>query len=508
MASKSKRRGRVFRASCILAALIIAGSSFAWFTSKDEVTNRLSANANYGAAIVEDFTPPENLLPGQKVNKDVGVVNTGNIDAIVKTHLKGAINILKENAVANELDVLDSSSFTAPNTPVTDVNLKALGLTFKDSTDNFYRTLSVKERTNPQAPSDANDPGLDDGAVVESPEVNEYSEVEAIQAGGYLAYASGAFKFTPETAGYTYRNSGNTETITQTAATELTSAAIKNTWDGSDGAVGLKIDSDTFEPTSAGLFIFRRDVTEDATNGTYYEYTGYYFDGSNYLALHYLPNEGGTKYKSDYVIYSTKEAAETSGTVLSIGYEGTTHKTPVVKVAGTTVKLFSASYTRVEDVTGVYNQGTIIGANVDKAPTVTFTYDGGTANTDDDIKVVVYLDNVGVKAASDNAETWTEKDQNSVPYFYYNNDVEEGDTTAKLVDSVELDKNTKKSAYLAMDFDLSVLLDSIQVTYDEDGKEVVTAANDAWNDSVATATYDSGSNEIKSISWTAPATNP
>ena len=58
------------------AAMIIAGSTFAWFTSKDEVTNRLTANSDYGVSIVESFAPPANWLPGQTVNKDVYAVNT------------------------------------------------------------------------------------------------------------------------------------------------------------------------------------------------------------------------------------------------------------------------------------------------------------------------------------------------------------------------------------------------------------------------------------------------
>ena len=55
--------------------------------------------------------------------------------------------------------------------------------------------------------------------------------------------------------------------------------------------------------------------------------------------------------------------------------------------------------------------------------------------------------------------------------FYYNNDVEEGATTSKLVDSIELSQNTKKEAYLAFDFDLNVFMDSVQVTINDDGKE-------------------------------------
>ena len=100
MASKSKRRRKVLGASCILAALIVAGSSFAWFTSKDEVTNRLSANADYGVSIVESFAPPKNWLPGQEVDKDVYATNTGNIGAFVEEDVKGTLTVTVENDVA------------------------------------------------------------------------------------------------------------------------------------------------------------------------------------------------------------------------------------------------------------------------------------------------------------------------------------------------------------------------------------------------------------------------
>ena len=72
--------------------------TFAWFTSKDEVTNRLTANADYGVSIVESFAPPENWLPGQEVNKDVYAVNTGNVAAFVEETVSGALTITKEVA--------------------------------------------------------------------------------------------------------------------------------------------------------------------------------------------------------------------------------------------------------------------------------------------------------------------------------------------------------------------------------------------------------------------------
>jgi len=96
MASNSKKRRRVLGASCILAALIIASSSFAWFTSKDEVTNRLSSNADYGVSIVESFTPPENWSPGQNINKDVYAINTGNVEAFVNEDVTGKLTYTVE----------------------------------------------------------------------------------------------------------------------------------------------------------------------------------------------------------------------------------------------------------------------------------------------------------------------------------------------------------------------------------------------------------------------------
>ena len=78
-------------------------TTFAWFTSKDEVTNRLTANSDYGVSIVESFTPPKNWIPGQEINKDVYAVNTANIDAFVKENVKGVLNFTYEYK-ANTLD--------------------------------------------------------------------------------------------------------------------------------------------------------------------------------------------------------------------------------------------------------------------------------------------------------------------------------------------------------------------------------------------------------------------
>lgn len=90
---KSTKQRKVLVASVLLAMLIVAGGTFAWFTSSDEVTNKLSASNNYGVTITENFTPPSQWVPGEKVSKEVAVINTGNIDAFVKLSLKNTIDV-------------------------------------------------------------------------------------------------------------------------------------------------------------------------------------------------------------------------------------------------------------------------------------------------------------------------------------------------------------------------------------------------------------------------------
>lgn len=85
--AENKKNKKVLVASAILAAMIVASSSFAWFTSKDEVVNRLTAENKYAVTVTEDFAPPENWIPGQAVDKKAGAINTGNIDAFVKLTL-------------------------------------------------------------------------------------------------------------------------------------------------------------------------------------------------------------------------------------------------------------------------------------------------------------------------------------------------------------------------------------------------------------------------------------
>lgn len=149
---KSAKQRRVLIVALIVAVAIVAASTFAWFSSKDEVTNRLTASANYNVSIVEDFQPPADWLPGQTINKDVAAVNTGNVDAFVRMWLDGKLRLLNETAVANEPSVTDATVVPSGLAAVTDADKIKLGLNFYSQSGNaitYYKTLSTDQIDNP-----------------------------------------------------------------------------------------------------------------------------------------------------------------------------------------------------------------------------------------------------------------------------------------------------------------------------------------------------------------------
>lgn len=116
--AENKKNKKVLVASAILAAMIVASSSFAWFTSKDEVVNRLTAENKYAVTVTENFTPPSNWIPGQVVKKEAGAINTGNIDAFVKLTLSNEMALTTYDT-PKELDAFKADVANNPNKYVT-----------------------------------------------------------------------------------------------------------------------------------------------------------------------------------------------------------------------------------------------------------------------------------------------------------------------------------------------------------------------------------------------------
>ncbi|MBR0529843.1 MAG: hypothetical protein IJJ76_08800 [Ruminococcus sp.] len=464
---KSAKEKRILVASIIVAATIVAGSTFAWFTSKDEVTNRLSASAKYDVSIAEDFQPPEEWVPGQTINKDVSAVNTGNVDAFVRMWLEGEMSVMNKVAVANSTtiptDKYETTGLGFTATKDAD-KMKELGFAYKDDS-NYYRVLSKTERAN--AELNGTDNTVDD---------DTYSEVKSVQAGGYLVSA-------PDNAKWTYTAEQQTEIVNSENKVEMVAAGTTvGTADSGatkivKGNAPCVIDSDTFVPQTPGLYIFRRNIAlGDANAADTYEYSGYVFDGTNYFAL-----ANDTAGKSDYTL---PVGAVTVKTSTSPQAEPLTYE-----LNNEYIKLYTATEKIIknDDLTWEYQAAT------GTAPAkLTATYNGGTdGDTDDDIVIDVALANIGTEG-----QTWTAKTaEGKTATFYYNDDVEAGDSTEKLVDSVTLSDKTTQHAFIAFDFDLNVFLNSVQVTMGEDGKEKTTPVEDATNGQFVAAPKGNGTRE-------------
>ncbi len=575
MAKKKKNNRAVLVTSCVLAALIVAGSTFAWFTSKDEVTNRLTATSEYGVAIAESFQAPASWVPGQEINKDAAATNTGNVDAFVRMWLNGNMRLLtqkKDSANANA-QWKDANSFADVVAPtnlkdVVDTNLLNASVTKLDSNGNYFKTLDKTQTTNPKTSVSTNNTGYAGNENGTNSQTGPMSEVQSMQS-SILAYAPAGAKYSyvldQETELEIYLTSiENGSSVTgykkvQVPAGTLVIAddndKIAATIDGTTGSlvtvsgnkvitstsgaqhtytsrvyikqptadfVPQNVEYESFTPMTDGLYLFLRD--EASTNQNDPEFSGYYVSGitgqTPETGTYYALNTGiGTgTYRSDYTVKGAK-AADYNHPV-EVTYDANDKN--IIKVVPTAnLELFNAQYTNVSaDQLKWYTN-----ANKDEIYAV---YDKGVSDPtefegDNDIAVTISLANIGT-----GAQNWTaigagtsainnydgSKVLNSSSIFdasnltfYYNDDVEAGDTSAKLVDKVTLHKDVTNKAYLAFDFDLNVNLESIQVTTDENGNEQATAVSSGW----AASTGNTGakgtqepatpSGEITKMAW-------
>lgn len=370
----NKKDKKVLIGALGIAAVIAAGSTFAWFTSSDEVTNRLTASADYGVSITETFTPPEEWLPGQEINKDVAAVNTGNLSALVKLEFEGALTLKAEG------DGVAVSGFASAD---------------KDTLDKLTA-----------------------------------ADVASLQAGGYLAVA-------PE---------------------GVTTGIVGTDFDATDDDV-------------PGLYLFRREIKVDDETTTY-DYSGYYYDGDDYYGLQTIDDVD-----SDGNAVRTVDVLRDKGDTLT-----------EADITGIKLKNFEEKVIPADDSQISWNYDKVYTDNV----AILTYHPTGATNTAKDIVINVNLTNLG------NGNTANEWQYLNEKGFYYTNDVEPGEATNKLIDSVSLDESVQAGAYTNMDFDLTVKLNSVQVTYADDSQtEGVDSASSLGASAAATNT----GKEISSIKW-------
>lgn len=74
---------KILIAVAIIAIMGLIGGTYAYFTDNVEVENEFRTKP-YGTQITEEFTSPDNWLPGDVTPKTVIVKNTGEVDAAVR----------------------------------------------------------------------------------------------------------------------------------------------------------------------------------------------------------------------------------------------------------------------------------------------------------------------------------------------------------------------------------------------------------------------------------------
>ena len=422
---KRKQKKVVLMFTLATAAVIVGGMTFAWFSSKDEVTNRFSASANYNVLITETYTPEKDWIPGEKVDKEVGAVNTGTVDAYAKL---GFINKLTTK-------IADPAGVSLSGTPdFTNKNLVRLGKL--SSSDPNY--------------------GKDQTA---------YEEAIALQAGGYCVVKAGAPVTDANNNGF---DSGKLYNATTTV-------------DDTTGAITVSADA------ADGLYIFRREIKINKDTSTYtpdYAYAGYYVkDGVYYaLTMQGQATTNDSTVKGLTVTYQNTGSGETVSTVTSTG----------VTLRSLTQKNnddYTYTYSLVKEGTASADaDGYVAADSFDDATAIkVVAHLTGVAANDTTNDVVVYLLLDGTNKANFlNVETELTSNDNSnvvdnnkgMAWFVYKKVLESGKSTGNLITDVKLSKATGNNTYFELDYDVNVIMDSVQaISSTQDGSESYDGAS-------------------------------
>ena len=474
----------------------------------------------------------------------------GNLRMMNQYRGPAANDAVKWNAGFNLTAIVDTE----------DSNLISMGLTKRvtgASADTYVKTLSRQQTLNAKQAAELNAQGY------ASKVGGAYSEVQAMQS-GILAYApddaeySYLLKEETELSIYfganDYRNvqvpagtlvhvggtpgtaaafdTNGALNITATETVKSTSSASNSTAfpvvyvqaqrhnDSTTFFTPVNVEYESFTPLTDGLYLFLR--TEGDSNQSNPEFSGYYMNG--YVSTETDPYSAATFYalntntslanKSDYTVKGATTA--TYAAPITVTYDSA-EKNIISAVPSANLELYNAKYETVAAHDMKFYADAVSGTT-QNIYAVYDADDDNTFNGDKDIVVVITIANVGTSPegwtpiGTTNAATAYTLVPGTTPTtvaldaskltYYYNNDVEAGDSSAKLVDKVKLYEGVTQKAYLAFDFDLNVHLESIQVTMDDNGNEAATAVASGW-----AATQESGSDVNTGAAGTqAPAT--
>ncbi|MEN2258126.1 BsaA family SipW-dependent biofilm matrix protein [Paraclostridium benzoelyticum] len=137
----------------------VIGGTLAWFTSQDKATNTFNTASNSdnngsGIKIIEEFEKPENMLPGDNVNKDVQVKNTTTYDQFIRVKfIPKFVKVTKDgsgNEVREEITEVNGQKLETKNIELNVVKKnvnesKSSGTWFAGSDGYYYYMGKVAE---------------------------------------------------------------------------------------------------------------------------------------------------------------------------------------------------------------------------------------------------------------------------------------------------------------------------------------------------------------------------
>jgi alternate signal-mediated exported protein len=493
---KTARQKKVLVASILLAGLITVGGTFAWFGASDEVSNRLTATANYGVVLSEDFTSTDNWTPGQTINKDVYSVNTGNVPAFLKVSLQNVFSVVapgKPLTVESKIETPSSADTngvitrTFSDTPATDTSVTKVELTDaeRESIEAGGRLVYPYTYKKYTYTEDDTNTGVAYQEIL-STFFNEGTKTEATNTvtdrSGTTTYI---YKYTPNEAEKIENGVETIKTKGKIEVIEYSTCKLIN--DDSTDAVA------DWKPTESGVYVFERSDGENKLSNVALDdakkYTGYYYDKSanKYYALSSIAI---TRSTTDNTISALTTTLKTQ-TTLTTASTGSDFKVEFVKTGTEYVKKAGESDVFAKDTPYLTAQVSF------KKPADAGKDSIGTTT----IKVYIAL-------ASDYATYWTINDEStdnpklSNLAFYYNGILEGGETSKKLVDKILLDPDAgKNSEFISFDYDLDVILNSIQAVVNESGVYDISSVTSDTNGTWKMTPKISG--DTKVVSWSA-----
>jgi len=117
MKSSKTRKTVLVSLAIALALVTVLASTFAWFSARDEVLNRLATKDGLAnVSIQETFVEPDDWKPGQTITKEVAVVDTGSAPALARITFE---ELLKVNLPPiGEEDPFNATMATAGKKPM------------------------------------------------------------------------------------------------------------------------------------------------------------------------------------------------------------------------------------------------------------------------------------------------------------------------------------------------------------------------------------------------------